>query len=73
MRSQARAASMSDFRNGSKAPFWLSAGHFWSTPMSRHSQCPTACLKRAMNGHVANVRQHAGNYVRKLSDSARIQ
>jgi len=26
-----------------------------------------------MNGHVANVRQHAGNHVRKLSDSARIQ
>ena len=29
--------------NGSKAPFWTWADDFRSTPMNRHSQCPSAC------------------------------
>jgi hypothetical protein len=35
---------------GLEPSFWLSAGYFRSTPMSRHSQCLTACLERAMSG-----------------------
>src|SRR5438552_8865940 len=38
-------------RNGSSAPFCASAGHLWSTSMSRHVQSPSACPKRARSGH----------------------
>jgi len=31
----------------SLASYWRSAGYFRSTPMSRHSQRSTECLKRA--------------------------
>jgi len=36
-----------DFRNGSKAPFWPSADHFRSTPITGHIQSRLACLKGA--------------------------
>jgi len=32
---------------GSKAPFWKSASHFRSSPISRPFQCPSACLTGA--------------------------
>jgi hypothetical protein len=40
-------------RNGSKAPFWQSIGHFRSCPINRHAQGLSACLKRANNGSPA--------------------
>src|SRR5580765_1696934 len=37
--------SEADVRTGSKATVWRSDGHFWCTPINRHSRMPTACLK----------------------------
>ena len=35
---------------GSKASIWPPALHFRSSPMNRHRQRPSACLKRATSG-----------------------
>jgi len=40
-----------DFRVGSKAAFVQSAGYFRSTPINRHSQGLSVCLKRAKKRH----------------------
>src|SRR5258708_39810995 len=44
-----------DVSVGSIASFWSSADHFRFTPISRHSQYPSACLKGATNGHGAST------------------
>jgi hypothetical protein len=41
-------------RFGAVASYWLPATYFRSTPMSRHSQCPTACRERAKGPDVIN-------------------
>jgi hypothetical protein len=43
---------------GSKAPFWQSAGHFRSAPISGHSQGASACLKGAKRRHRACLFDH---------------
>jgi len=39
-----------DHTSGSKAPFCLGTNHFRSTPINRHSQRASPCLKRANTG-----------------------
>jgi len=46
---------------GSKAPFWKSANHFRSSPISRPFQCPSACLKGANGGHAGADLEQAIN------------
>jgi len=53
--------------NGSKAPLWLPAGHFRSSPMNRHPQCRPACPKGANLGSTPRCGKQR-NYSRVQSD-----
>jgi len=61
----AREAAFGNDRFGSFTSFWLSTGYFRSTPMGRHSRCPTGCPKRAMS------RNASGSVTGRFAPSAR--
>src|ERR1700738_2604149 len=55
-------------RVGSIASLWPWAEDFRSNPINRHSQCPSACLKRARLGHAeAALCRHTENGVTSLA------